>query len=210
MDVAVSPDGGAIAVATANGVSMLAPALTICHPGCGRGAPPEREIGFQNGGPPSEASGLRIPLALSSDRRRIRALGPSYRFHAGPSIACASCHPEGTDDGRTWTFTGIGPRRTQSLRGGVMRTAPFHWDGDVPSFNALVNAELAAWIDALPALPAPAPRDVEAATRGAVVFERAWCSGCHAAEELAGGAVRPPFAIASAHVAATSTETPRP
>ena len=33
-----------------------------------------------------------------------------------------SCHPEGGDDGHVWD-EGIGKRRSQSLRGGILATA---------------------------------------------------------------------------------------
>ncbi|MCA9606704.1 MAG: hypothetical protein KC619_13960, partial [Myxococcales bacterium] len=53
-------------------------------------------------------------------------------FHtATPSMtACASCHPEGGEDGHVWDFVGTGVRRTQTLLGGLLETAPFHWAGD--------------------------------------------------------------------------------
>ena len=40
-----------------------------------------------------------------------------FHANAGGSLACASCHAEGNDDGRVWNFTCEGPRRTQSLHG---------------------------------------------------------------------------------------------
>src|SRR5690606_33513109 len=53
-------------------------------------------------------------------------------FHTATEggLACASCHPEGSDDGRVWNFDPIGDRKTQVLQGGIMDTEPFHWDGD--------------------------------------------------------------------------------
>src|SRR5579859_4991820 len=46
-------------------------------------------------------------------------------FHtiAGAPIACASCHPEGGDDGHTWILDSE-TRRTPSLRGTIAGTAP--------------------------------------------------------------------------------------
>ena len=112
-------------------------------------------------------------------------------------LACASCHPEGMDDGHTWEFDGIGLRRTQSLRGGILGSEPFHWNGDIPDFEHLVDdvysgrmngfqmepAEklaLASWIDRLPALRASA-RDAVAAQRGRELFQsrELGCAGCH-------------------------------
>jgi hypothetical protein len=37
-----------------------------------------------------------------------------------------------------WSFTNIGLRRTRSLVGGLLPTAPFHWEGDLPDLDALV------------------------------------------------------------------------
>lgn len=66
-------------------------------------------------------------------------------FHGNPdvvqgaTVTCASCHPEGREDGHTWTFTGQGPRRTQSLAGDISGTAPFHWVGDLDSLGTLMD-----------------------------------------------------------------------
>jgi mono/diheme cytochrome c family protein len=122
-------------------------------------------------------------------------------FHVAASvmspIACASCHPEGGDDGRTWVFKGLGRRRTQTLRGGITQTAPFHWSGDEKDLGALMNdvfakrmqggmlsaphvAALAGWLDTVPALPKIAPRDAAAAARGKVLYDgEAECASCH-------------------------------
>ena len=62
-----------------------------------------------------------------------------FHVDAGGGVACASCHPEGGEDGRVWNFTCLGPRRSQSLRGGLSGTEPFHWDGDMPDFSTLVQ-----------------------------------------------------------------------
>lgn len=62
-------------------------------------------------------------------------------FHrdAGRGIACASCHPEAGDDGHTRLFEGQGLRRTQPLAGGLKGTAPFHWGGELSSFDHLMD-----------------------------------------------------------------------
>jgi mono/diheme cytochrome c family protein len=62
-------------------------------------------------------------------------------FHndAGSGIACASCHPEGGEDGRTWVFRDIGPRRTQALNVGLEGTAPFHWKGDMDDIHMIAR-----------------------------------------------------------------------
>jgi hypothetical protein len=57
----------------------------------------------------------------------------------GGVLACASCHPEGRDDGRVWTFIPQGQRRTPSLVGGLLPTAPFHWDGTLNDMTSLMG-----------------------------------------------------------------------
>ncbi|MGH9456114.1 MAG: cytochrome c peroxidase [Thermoanaerobaculia bacterium] len=44
-------------------------------------------------------------------------------------VACASCHPDGGSDGRTWFFPD-GPRNTPTLLG-VAETLPLDWSGDL-------------------------------------------------------------------------------
>jgi len=122
-------------------------------------------------------------------------------FHAttNSGLACASCHPEGGDDGLTWRFT-AGLRRTPSLRGGILRTAPFHWSGDQRDMNALSATVFTArmgggrvapaladamgrWVDALPATPKRAG-DAAAVARGEAIFRssEAGCASCHRGE----------------------------
>lgn len=123
-------------------------------------------------------------------------------FHTNPGgfspLACASCHPEGGTDGRVWNFDPIGPRRTQYIRGGILKTAPLHWDGDMAQLDTLmaevfvkrmgglaqgprrVNA-FGNWLDALPPIPMSEPVDTEAAARGQALFNDAkvGCADCH-------------------------------
>ena len=122
-------------------------------------------------------------------------------FHrdAGAGIACAQCHPEGREDGRVWQFEPTGRRRTQALDVGLEGTAPFHWDGDLPSLKGLVvdtfvhrmglpvplNADITAierWLHGLRAPQPIARRDSDAALRGRTLFESAdvGCTQCHA------------------------------
>jgi mono/diheme cytochrome c family protein len=120
-----------------------------------------------------------------------------FHMRTNSGMACASCHAEAGDDAHVWTFNGIGPRRTQSLRGGILGTEPFHWNGDMPDFSKLVTEvmvgrmgssapppdktnALSHWIDAQPALSAQA-RDAVAAERGKVLFESpdVACASCH-------------------------------
>ncbi len=110
-------------------------------------------------------------------------------------LACASCHPEGKDDGLTWTFNSLGARRTQSLAGHIAERAPYHWTGDETSLPVLMDdvfssrmsggiltanqkAALGPWLNRIPA-PAPITVDAASAARGQVVFETSGCVGCH-------------------------------
>ncbi|MEO0325794.1 MAG: c-type cytochrome, partial [Myxococcota bacterium] len=121
-------------------------------------------------------------------------------FHSDPGggLACASCHPEGGEDAHVWSL-GDGPRRTQTLRGGIMETLPFHWDGRVRGLGAVMSdtfvnrmngpvltAEqvdaLGQYLDELPAV-VPEARDLEAVARGAQVFADQGCAGCHAGDD---------------------------
>lgn len=125
-------------------------------------------------------------------------------FHLTTSagLACASCHAEAGDDGHTWTFEKIGPRRTQYLRGGILGTEPFHWNGDMLDFSMLVNEvfmgrmagpqtspehgqAMARWIDRQPALHAEVA-DAAAAERGKALFESTelGCGTCHSGVRL--------------------------
>lgn len=80
------------------------------------------------------------------------ALTGGARFDTGHEIfhratdsglSCASCHPEGTDDGHVWSFEDLGPRRTQPIDVGLKDTAPYHWDGDMQDFDVLMSEVLA-------------------------------------------------------------------
>jgi mono/diheme cytochrome c family protein len=129
-------------------------------------------------------------------------------FHRAPGginapVACASCHPESRDDGRVWRFQGLGPRRTQSVLGGVLDTAPLHWDGDMDGLEKLMGevfvnrmggvqpdpyslAAVADYVQSLPALPPSAALDDAVAARGEELFHDATvgCAGCHTGASL--------------------------
>lgn len=128
-------------------------------------------------------------------------------FHLSPRggapLACASCHPEGGEDGHTWVIDGK-PRRTQTLAGGVMSRGPFHWKGDLPTLDALMAdtfvkrmggdlglvtdvASLGAWLDTIPAPRASRQLSEAQRSAGLAAFQKGQCSGCHLKGGLAEG-----------------------
>jgi YVTN family beta-propeller protein len=115
------------------------------------------------------------------------------------TVSCASCHPDGRTDGRTWQFV-FGPRNTPQLGGGILDTAPFHWPGDVPTVPALNDMTVlpfmggsglpsesfelvASFIDSIRSAPAPTALAglSEQELRGKAIFEseQAQCTTCH-------------------------------
>lgn len=122
-----------------------------------------------------------------------------FHLQTGAGLACASCHPEGQEDGRVWNFIGFGPRRTQSLRGGLLGTEPFHWDGIEKDFGALTadvmqgrmagptltpeqTSALARYVDRFPAMPANTVAATPQLEQGKAIFQDVGvgCATCHA------------------------------
>jgi len=122
-------------------------------------------------------------------------------------IACASCHPEGHEDGHVWNFAKIGPRRTQSLAGGILGTEPLHWAGDMTDFNMLANevfahrmsgpvtepihkTSLMNWVNKIPSREPPAATDPAAVERGQALFNDPFvgCATCHSGPRMTNNA----------------------
>ena len=217
IDVAVSPDGRELAVVAAGAAHtrgsnqiVLASADGPAPSDCASSekiapAQPQGEavaVGYTSGGElvvqTREPAALELPGkgAVIPLSRESRADTGHAIFHstAGALLACASCHPEGGEDGHVWTFEGLGSRRTQSLRGGISGGAPFHWDGNLPGLPQLYDEvltrrmagprldptqqqALTRWLDSVPALPAAEP--TEASARGEALFASAGCPACH-------------------------------
>jgi DNA-binding beta-propeller fold protein YncE len=151
------------------------------------------------------ASVERAAPAPGEDVMRGQAL-----FHASfdervssDGRACANCHPDGRDDGLTWSSPN-GPMQTPMLLGRLEGTAPYGWDGtakDLTHHLAHTTSRLggaglskrdvtdiAAYLASLKA-PVTTPADPTLATRGADLFhaEAVGCSGCHAGDALTDG-----------------------
>lgn len=136
----------------------------------------------------------RIPLAVESREDTGHAI---FHSNSGVGVACASCHPDGRDDGHAWKSIDLGARRTPSLLGTLAGTAPYHWNGEAPDLKALMQLTfqtrmhgpvltddrvdaIGGWLRALAAPPAAKPADAAAASRGKALFEgSAACSTCH-------------------------------
>lgn len=234
VDVAVSRSHQVAVVAAGNGFAAGLPRLLLTDlaslqqagPGCLTSVQPHVDqvagqpvaVAYDGGGRLWVQT--REPSALHHFEGGVRqtvALGGASRkdtgwavFHAnsGAGLACASCHAEGGDDARVWSLRDVGPRRTQSLRGGITGRAPFHWSGDIADFPALVSDvfvgrmsgpplsgeqvdALYRWVDAIPTVPAGPPQDAEAVARGRALFSSAQvgCIGCHSGDKFTNGQV---------------------
>jgi hypothetical protein len=223
VDIAVSSDGQQFAIAAPGtpfgatmGVYPLA-ALQAPPGDCGMGPSQTAGgsvpiIGVAFDAQNRVVSQMRDPSALLYDGVTISLPGASVTtpgfttFHMATGkafISCASCHPEGGDDGRVWQFSDLGERRTQNIRGGVLARAPFHWSGDIANMSDLVQvvligrmnglpldadgiAALGHWMDAQPAIAPPPPADVLAVGRGADLFNdtAVGCTACHSGPQL--------------------------
>ncbi len=69
----------------------------------------------------------RLPAAAVHGRALFFS-SQDGRISANGQFACASCHPEGKQDGMTWRLD-KGPRQTPVLAGRLVGTAPYNWLG---------------------------------------------------------------------------------
>lgn len=221
IDFAVAPGGSEVTIAVAaNGPNLIGGTVVIKRAEmtpsdpCGFFPQPSSQIpgafepvavAYDGRGRLVAQSRQPVRLAIGADQiefkdaANVTSVGHSL-FHrtTAASMACAACHPEGGEDGRVWNFIPIGPRRTQTLRGGLLATAPFHWDGDMTDINKLMTtvfvgrmggtqpppaevSALADWLDAQPTVPKAPPADPQAVARGKELFADAavGCASCH-------------------------------
>jgi len=213
VDIARARTGALVMAHPGNKTSQLSSVEDGATPACGFTGDPAGEIGTNGTAIAIAASELGIvvqsrdPDELTIVRGTDKLVVPltaSKNHDAGlaifhttttAGIACMSCHPEAGEDGHTWAFRGVGPRRTQSLRGGLLATAPFHWDGEMKGMSVLARDvftrrmggegltdaqvdALGKWLDRQPA-PRALAIDKAAAERGHAVFLKAGCNGCH-------------------------------
>jgi hypothetical protein len=228
VDVAISQDGSSVAaIAPGDGfVSSLASVFYFDHGGSGNGWSQSVGAGAQPiavafGGPdrllvqtrePAQLWIIGLPLGDTKTSVTLSTVSRDDTGHdvfhtqAGAMIACASCHPEGGDDGHVWLLDGS-RRRTPSLRGTIAGTAPYHWPGDQRDLNSLVSdvytkrmsgtfldssqmSAIESWVQSVPAPPVPSWVDAAAAQRGQGIFARVdvGCGSCHSGAKLTNNA----------------------
>jgi DNA-binding beta-propeller fold protein YncE len=183
---------------------------------------PENQSGFVEEGPPAsrrESAEFRrvrrfvgdttvvVDDALTPEASLGRKLfhdATDSRISENHAISCASCHPDGRTDGRTWQFT-FGPRNTPQLGGAILETAPFHWPGDVETHRELNSMTvlafmggmgldersmdaIGAFIDTIPAAPSRASvyglSDAEQRGRDLFTSTETRCTECHYGEHF--------------------------
>ncbi len=146
--------------------------------------------------------GNATPIALGGDSVADTGFDLFHR-NAEAGISCASCHPDGTDDGHVWNFEGHGLRSSQPLDVGLAGTAPFHWDGSLPEVGELMGevfvnrmggvhesperlGALERWLFSLSAPRPEAPSDLPQVERGRALFQslELGCADCHRGESF--------------------------
>jgi DNA-binding beta-propeller fold protein YncE len=153
-----------------------------------------------------------IPLEGAEPRRSVEvprpALDPTWQlgrklFFAtddtrltSDGLTCASCHPDGLEDGLTWR-TPEGPRQTPMLAGRVVGTEPYGWSRDQDTLRGYVAdtiqrlggaglsdealAALVVYVESLPAPASGAAAPAEELAAGRAIFEapKTDCATCH-------------------------------
>lgn len=186
---------------------------------------------------PAFDADLTLVRTLASPYSAAAQAGRRFFFdatntHVTPSgvVACASCHPDGTDDGLVWfehtTNITLRRRRTKHLANAKSAMAPFHWDGQFETMSALAESTMTnlmggdgllvdvstvqAFVDEIVQPPILPVADSAAVARGSALFTSMGCSGCHAGADYTDDqshAVLVPES-SSADDAFTSADTP--
>jgi mono/diheme cytochrome c family protein len=144
-------------------------------------------------------STFRSPIAIQLGGDSVADTGfDLFHRNAEAGLSCASCHPDGSDDGHVWNFEGQGARRTQPVDIGLAGTAPFHWDGSLHELGDLMGevfvnrmggvhqsaerlSALTDWLFALQPPAAEVALDDAMVLRGRRLFESTdvGCADCH-------------------------------
>lgn len=152
------------------------------------------------------SEGFATEISLGTAPQSIRPLELFFASHRSIGLACASCHPDGRDDGHIWNVrlnqrgTDRFNSRTMSLRGTLAGRSAFRRTGHFGSLQALVESdlenlhpraaidssdvrELTSWLLKLPpvwnASDGYSPIDL---ARGAAVYQ-AHCASCHGTDQ---------------------------
>ena len=160
-----------------------------------------------------DARSIRRVEVGRGDRRSLELVLGESLFHATNDAriardgrACASCHPDGRDDGLVWS-TPDGARRTPILAGRLEGTAPYGWDGSDRDFDAHVNEALRRlggvgglwsleqrailrYLESLSPVTVAA-KETPKTRRGQQIFasQQAGCAGCHVGPRHQDGAL---------------------
>jgi YVTN family beta-propeller protein len=146
-----------------------------------------------------------LPPALVTGRKLFFSATDPRISSPFATVACASCHSEGREDGHTWRFVD-GPRRTPWLAGRHLeQTAPYHWTGVFPALTNFYNetiirrmggtgfestAELDTITHYITSLPTPenplrGRTDLaDTYARGRAAFVKASCATCHTGDVM--------------------------
>lgn len=141
-----------------------------------------------------------LTRTTSAERSQEFHLGRELFFRTddpritGDGVACASCHPDGLDDGITWS-TPEGPRQTLMLAGRLTGSAPYGWSRNQATLDAYISdtvsrlggrefpkddvAALGHYIKDLPR-PPMSNVNVSLVARGEQIFAERGCTSCHA------------------------------
>jgi DNA-binding beta-propeller fold protein YncE/mono/diheme cytochrome c family protein/cytochrome c553 len=136
-------------------------------------------------------------LSAAAQRGREIFHGAGDKRLSADGRACASCHPDGRDDGLSWP-TPTGQRQTPMLAGRLAKdTAPYGWHGDAPTIvdhlkqtftrlggKGLTEEEttaLLAYLDEMDTPHAGIAADEAAIARGREIFQSdsVGCGSCH-------------------------------
>ncbi len=141
------------------------------------------------------------PMAELSDEDKGELLFYDATVSLRGWMSCNTCHSDGHANGQVTDTLGDGsygtPKRVPSLLG-VGRTAPYAWNGMMPTLEAQIAksqrttlrgrelsageiAALASYLRTLEPPELPPDGDAEGLGRGEVVFREAGCHGCHKA-----------------------------
>ena len=148
--------------------------------------------------------GNKLPADFALGRIVFHAAGDTRISKDGR--ACASCHPDGRDDGITWA-TPEGPRRSIMLAGRVSTAAPYAWNGTTKTLHdhlhmtfdrldgtGLKSLELEGLVAYVSTMRPPVPQQDARASdpkvaRGAQIFasKETGCATCHGGANFSDG-----------------------